>query len=67
MSDDDDEQLKLPFPTWFTIDEGWLSLPEEPVMKKNGLHCKKCKEFFNYAESNQTDGSLICWACRNNY
>lgn len=37
--------------------------------KKNsdGCVCKKCKEFFEYAESNQPDGSLICWACKHGY
>lgn len=39
----------------------------EPVAKKNnkdGCHCKKCKEYFPYAEPNQDDGSLVCYACR---
>lgn len=29
------------------------------------LSCKICKEYFPYALSNQTDGTLICWVCRN--
>ena len=30
----------------------------------NGLDCSKCKEHFPFAESNQKDGSLICYECR---
>lgn len=30
----------------------------------NPLSCKICKEYFPYAQANQTDGSLICWVCR---
>jgi hypothetical protein len=29
-----------------------------------GCFCKKCKDFFEYAEPNQEDCSLICYACR---
>ena len=29
-----------------------------------GLTCKKCGELYPYAESNQKDGSLVCYACR---
>jgi len=32
----------------------------------DGMTCTKCKEFFWMAESNQENGSLICWACRDN-
>lgn len=34
---------------------------------KEGCNCKKCKEYFPYAEPNQEDGSLICYSCRNHY
>lgn len=51
---------------------GQISLPDidlaVPVDKKkkdsDGCTCKKCKEFYQYAEPNQEDGSLICYGCR---
>lgn len=30
----------------------------------DGLICKKCLQFFDYATANQEDGSLICFSCR---
>lgn len=30
----------------------------------DGLVCQKCKTFYNFAEPNQPDGSLICYSCR---
>ena len=38
----------------------------EPKKKKDsdGCTCKKCEEFYPYAEPNQEDGTLICYACR---
>ena len=39
----------------------------EPPEKKDysdGCVCKKCKELFPYAEPNQDDGTLVCYACR---
>jgi hypothetical protein len=50
--------------------------PPKPVEEKkatvpsdgrDGLDCKVCKEFYQYAESNQEDGTLICFKCRNGY
>lgn len=32
---------------------------------KQGYHCKKCKELFPHSEPNQSDGTLICYSCRN--
>jgi hypothetical protein len=41
------------------------SKPATPKEKnKDGCTCKKCQEFFPYAESNQDDGSLICYGCK---
>lgn len=34
---------------------------------RDGLDCRVCKEFYQYAESNQDDGTLICFKCRNGY
>lgn len=39
-----------------------------PVVEKkkdsDGCTCKKCKEYYQYAEPNQDDGTLICYGCR---
>jgi hypothetical protein len=34
--------------------------------KLDGIACKICKEFFSYAASNQPDGTMICFSCREN-
>lgn len=47
----------------------WTLLRTEMVHKTvvhiNGLNCKKCREHFPMAESNQSDGTLVCWSCKN--
>ena|ERR1700679_2675106 len=48
-----------------TIPEEAPAKPEEKKKNSDGCNCKKCKEYFPYAEPNQEDGvSLICYACR---
>ena len=32
----------------------------------DGMSCANCKEFFQMAEPNQEDGTLICYTCRQN-
>lgn len=32
----------------------------------DGMLCTKCNSFYEFAEPNQEDGSLICYSCRNN-
>lgn len=32
----------------------------------DGMFCRKCQVFFQYAEPNQPDGTLLCYSCRNN-
>lgn len=32
----------------------------------DGMYCKKCQNFYQYAEPNQHDGSLLCYSCRKN-
>lgn len=32
----------------------------------DGMFCCKCRAWYQYAEPNQPDGTLICFACRNN-
>ncbi len=31
---------------------------------RDGCDCKKCGDFYKYAEPNQSDGTLICYKCR---
>jgi hypothetical protein len=32
----------------------------------DGMFCQKCGLFYQFAEPNQDDGSLVCYACRSN-
>jgi hypothetical protein len=32
----------------------------------DGMLCQKCKTFYEFAEPNQDDGSMICYSCRHN-
>jgi hypothetical protein len=42
-----------------------VSPNQEVIEKKSaGCRCKKCDNFFEYAEPNQIDGSFKCWGCR---
>ena len=31
----------------------------------DGCTCVKCGDFYQYAEPNQSDGTLVCYRCRN--
>lgn len=38
---------------------------KKPLKKdKDGEFCKKCDNFYEFAEPNQPDGTLICYSCR---
>jgi len=39
-----------------------LESKAEPISA--GHFCKKCNEFFEFAEANQDDKSFICYSCR---
>jgi formylmethanofuran dehydrogenase subunit E len=47
---------------------GFIPHPDSKEAKKkdnrDGCDCKKCKEFYPYAEPNQEDGTLVCYKCR---
>lgn len=32
----------------------------------DGMYCRKCRTWYQYAEPNQNDGTLLCYGCRNN-
>lgn len=33
---------------------------------KSGINCKICKDYFDFAESNQEDGTFLCRECKFN-
>ena len=48
-----------------SFDDIELAVPvEEKKRKSDGCSCRKCKEYYQYAEPNQDDGTLICYGCR---
>lgn len=32
----------------------------------DGMFCRKCQIWYQYAEPNQADGTLLCYSCRSN-
>lgn len=34
--------------------------------RRIGMKCRHCNEFYQYAESNQANGTLLCWSCKQN-
>lgn len=56
------DDIKEAFDTGF-----YIPYEEQKTIQgtQDGMHCTKCKQFFPYAESNQPDGSLKCYKCRN--
>ena len=56
---------------WVTVNisNGWLfsTTQNQPIKKKDdrdGCDCRKCKEFYPYAEPNEESGTLLCYRCR---
>jgi hypothetical protein len=48
-----------------SFDDIDLAVPvDEKKDISDGCTCKKCKEYYQYAEPNQEDGTLICYGCR---
>lgn len=45
----------------------WKAIEESQPVNKDGMNCCKCKQFFEFAASNQDDGTMICWSCRNGF
>jgi hypothetical protein len=61
--------------TYVNVGQGWYTVSGDlsgdttqarAVKKKDksGCSCKKCKDYNEYAEPNQEDGSFICYRCR---
>jgi hypothetical protein len=36
------------------------------IVRTDGTHCAHCSKFYQYAVANQSDGTLICYSCREN-
>lgn len=76
MVDNDDEQTGFwscdgeLFPFELEIDYGNSIIEQNgdaiivKRVKSNGHNCIGCKEFYQYAEANQKDGTFKCWGCR---
>ncbi|HVI43052.1 MAG TPA: hypothetical protein VM577_20790 [Anaerovoracaceae bacterium] len=63
----DDELLTLIDEAFEKIILDDLAVPvEKRKAHKGGMSCRKCKDFNEYAEPNQKDGSHMCYRCRNN-
>lgn len=45
--------------------EQWLEARRKRL-HPDGMVCKGCKTFYEFAEPNQDDGSMICYSCRYN-
>src|SRR5271157_3919359 len=62
--------ITISLPQWVTTPtiSNLLDLPEDiaevKAKKSDGCTCKKCREFYPYAEPNQKDGTLVCYGCR---
>ena len=50
------------------LDEQIIYVSQNQIYKvskiMDGMKCCNCQEFFDMAEPNQDDGTLICYACR---
>ena len=69
--DDEPQVTQEEYPEDIFWSEGeFISPKDAPSSQKkkrdpDGCFCVKCKEFFPYAEPNQTNGTMKCWSCRN--
>lgn len=70
MSDPNDEELEFTFEgehVTISFDEdlsGNNSSEQIVVEDPEGRVCSHCGEYYEYARSNQPDGSFKCWGCR---
>lgn len=52
------------------LDEQFVYIEGNMIARVNsvldGMSCSNCEEFFQMAEPNQDDGTLICYSCRVN-
>lgn len=69
---DEDLELWIQGEFSFDSDEG---LSNQPIIiqddyiivkraEKEGFNCCKCGEYYEYAKTNQEDGTFKCWGCR---
>jgi NAD-dependent SIR2 family protein deacetylase len=52
------------------LDEKIIYIQESMIYKIHAvldeMHCSNCGEFFQMATPNQSNGTLLCWSCREN-
>ena len=52
------------------IGEDYILISEKMIYEVsfilNGMSCSNCHLYFEYAESNQENGGLLCYSCRQN-
>ena len=48
----------------FLIERGDPQFYIRYMIKNDGEFCKQCREYNWMAESNQSDGTFVCWSCR---
>jgi hypothetical protein len=55
--------------TKFSNSDKWSLIGELDNMvyniDKHGFDCDKCKQYFEHAKANQSNGGFMCWGCRN--
>jgi hypothetical protein len=65
--------ISVPISGWIVpwISTGYIpsdeTESEEIKDDRDGRVCVKCKDFYPYAISNQSDKSFICYGCRHGY
>jgi hypothetical protein len=47
-----------------SIEQNSETMVVKRTIKSAGCNCTNCKDFFQYAEPNQEDGTFKCWGCR---
>lgn len=52
------------------LDEEFIYIQGNMVLRihsiLDGMNCSNCKDFYQMAEPNQEDGTLICYSCKQN-
>jgi formylmethanofuran dehydrogenase subunit E len=59
-----DDEYMHPDDTAFMGDNLEFDFVQSQPINKDGYVCKRCREYYPFAEANQKDGTLICYSCR---
>jgi formylmethanofuran dehydrogenase subunit E len=44
-----------------------VGVPKEKIVNSDGCTCKKCQEYYPYANLPEEGLDFVCWACRHGY